>query len=118
MGKPVIVAGEAWIRGKGFSFDASSPDDYRQLLECLPMGGNLEPQKRGLALKYAFHFFFRRMIPLPFVKQLTRTTFTLKGKDLSEFKPGATPGLDVICDGILSNIQFIYPAECKDDSYE
>ena len=111
MGKPVIVAGEAWIRGKGFSLDASSPEAYRQLLESLPLRENLEPKKRRLALKYAFHFFFRRMIPLPFVKQLTRTTFTLDGKDLAELMPGATPGLDVICDGILKGSPFIYPAE-------
>ena len=36
VGLPVIVAGEAWIRNKGLTHDASSPEEYFRLLDQLP----------------------------------------------------------------------------------
>ncbi len=36
IGLPVIVAGEAWIRNKGLTFDASTPADYFRILDRLP----------------------------------------------------------------------------------
>jgi hypothetical protein len=62
MGKPVVVAGEAWIKGKGFSYDAYSPSEYKNELER--SASNQLPVNLDLAQKYAFHFFFRRMIEL------------------------------------------------------
>jgi hypothetical protein len=62
MGKPVLVAGEAWIKGKGFSIDVYSENEYLTELQRTvydPTDVNLD-----LALRYAFHFFFRRMIEL------------------------------------------------------
>ena len=41
-GVPVIVAGEAWIRNKGVTMDASSLSDYVRLLDRLPVGGKLD----------------------------------------------------------------------------
>lgn len=35
-GIPVVVAGEAWIRNKGISLDATSPQGYFQILDQLP----------------------------------------------------------------------------------
>ena len=35
-GIPVIVAGEAWIRNKGLTCDASSPEEYFRILDGLP----------------------------------------------------------------------------------
>jgi len=64
-----------------------------------------------LARKYAFHFFFRRMIPLPFIISPEKYTFSLKISNLEELMPGHDPGLDVICDGTLNNAPFVYPAE-------
>ena len=36
LGIPVIVAGEAWIRGKGITTDVRSPEHYREILDSLP----------------------------------------------------------------------------------
>jgi hypothetical protein len=113
MGIPVIVAGEAWIRNKGFSIDASSPDDYFSILNGLPLPHPMSSDEISRARKYAFHFFFRRMIPLPFI-----TTKTDRGSELivdlpslENLLPRHYAGLDVICDGILTGSPFIYPAE-------
>jgi hypothetical protein len=37
MGRPVIVAGEAWIRNKGLTLDATSRDNYFHILDGLPL---------------------------------------------------------------------------------
>jgi len=111
-GIPTIVAGEAWMRNKGFTYDASSPEEYHAHLDRLPFAGPLEPDKVLRARKYAFHFFFRRMVPL----EVTESTggwppFKIQVDRLSDLAPGRHAGLDLICDGILRGTPFIYPAE-------
>jgi len=112
-GIPVIVAGEAWIRNKGLTLDASSEADYLKILDSLPVGRRLDEDTTQRARKYAYHFFFRRMIPLPFLKYRDDQwpPFMVKLKSLDELGEGRFPGLDVICDGILSGAPFIYRAE-------
>ncbi len=64
MGKPVITAGEAWLKGKGISFDAFSPSEYLKLLEKFSVKKNMNKNQIYRAKKYAYHFFFRRMIKI------------------------------------------------------
>lgn len=111
-GVPVIVAGEAWIRGKGVTLDASSEADYFRLLDTLPLPVRLDDAIRERALKYAYHFFFRRMIPLECVEERKGwPPFGVAIRSLSDLSPGSSQGLDVVCDGILAGTPFIYPAE-------
>jgi len=110
-GQPVVVAGEAWIRGKGFSFDASTVDEYEAILDTLSTIPPLSPGDRELARRYAFHFFFRRMLPLDFVSSPRRFEVVLELDSLKQLEPGSSPGLDVICDGILTGSDFILQAE-------
>ena len=112
MGVPVVVAGEAWIRGKGISRDASSRAEYFRLLDDLPCGRRLEPAAVTRARRYAYHFFFRRMIPLDLIEETGAwPPFRVRSGGLDGVLPGRSPGLDVICDGILSGSPFVYPAE-------
>jgi hypothetical protein len=111
MGIPVVVAGEAWIRNKGVTMDASSVDEYFALLDKLPIGSRLDKDTVQRARKYAYHFFFRRMIPLPFMVEHKKPGFTLNIESLDEIFPERYPGLDVICDGIMKGTPFVYPAE-------
>ena len=111
MGIPVIVAGEAWIRNKGLTLDAASGEHYFELLDALPMRRRLAADQTQRARKYAYHFFFRRMIPLSFAHatgDLRQFEFRLSG--LRDLNPGAEPGLDVICDGVLRGEPFIFDA--------
>lgn len=111
-GLPVVVAGEAWIRNKGLTRDASSPSAYRSLLDELPVRQKLDEDTRERALKYAYHFFFRRMIPLHMMEPTgTFPPAQLKLQSLEELQIGSDKGLDIICQGILDGTSFIYPAE-------
>lgn len=112
MGVPVLVAGEAWIRNKGVTLDARSAEHYFELLDQLPLGHRMEADAVRRARKYAFHFFFRRMIPLLMMAAAEgKSPFRVDIQSLDELRPGRSKGLDVICDGILSGSPFVYPAE-------
>jgi hypothetical protein len=111
MGIPVIVAGEAWIRNKGFSLDASSPEQYFAILDRLPLAAPLDDHVLTRARKYAFHFFFRRMIPVPFLRKTKQHSFAVELSSFEELREGSFPGLDVICDGILQGTPFVYRSE-------
>jgi hypothetical protein len=111
-GVPVIVAGEAWIRGKGLTMDASSPEDYSRLLDQLPLGRRLPDEVVRRARIYAYHFFFRRMIPVEFMRPRKGwLPYQLELARLDQCAPGQSAGLDVICDGILTGRPFVYREE-------
>ena len=111
VGLPVIVAGEAWIRNKGVTHDASSPAEYFRLLAQLPFAERLGPTQLARARRYAYHFFFNRMIPLPFIEpKAGYPIYRLKLEGLHELLPGGSPGLDTICAGILGGAPFVLNA--------
>ncbi len=112
MGIPVIVAGEAWIRNKGITTDVHSREQYLEVLNKLPFGYRLPLQTQERARKYAFHFFFRRMIPINCIEPTNGAPpFIFKLDSLKDLNQGVDLGLDIICDGILNGNEFIYPAE-------
>jgi Capsule polysaccharide biosynthesis protein len=107
VGIPVIVAGEAWVRNKGLTIDATSKAHYFELLARLPFAERIDAERRERALAYAHHFFFRRMIPIGFVQPVPGPRrFTVAIAQLDELMPGFDPGLDVICAGILRGSPF------------
>jgi hypothetical protein len=109
-GIPVIVAGDACLRNKGISLDASSRSEYLQFLDRLPLNSRLDAAATRRALQYAYHFFFRRMVPLPFTSGSPPKAAV---RYLNEIVPGAHAGLDVVCNGILEGTDFVYPAELR-----
>ena len=112
MGIPTIVAGEAWIRNKSITKDATTADEYFRILDQLPAGERMSTSAMRRARQYAYHFFFRRMIPLSFMSEGDQGwLFQLDIESLQQLLPGREPGLDVICDGIMNGKEFIYPAE-------
>ena len=112
MGIPVVVCGEAWIRGKGLTIDISNMDDYFKVLNTLPLGKRLNRDVQEQALKYAFHFFFRRMIPIKYIESTGGfPTFVFKLGGIMDLARGKCAGLDVVCDGIIFGNEFIYKAE-------
>lgn len=117
MGIPVIVAGEAWIRGKGIADDASDADEYFRMLDALPKSERLPADVIQRARRYAFHFFFRRMIPVGVMRAADGwPPYQVEIDGLEALAPGNDAGLDVVCDGILEGTGFVYPAERETSS--
>lgn len=114
-GIPVIVAGEAWIRNKGLTHDADNEGEYFQMLDQLPFSSKMNSVQIERARKYAYHFFFRRMIPLTSLKPLGNwPLYQVNVSGLNALRPGVDAGLDVICEGILSERPFVYYEEMSD----
>lgn len=112
LGVPVVVAGEAWIRGKGVTLDAEDAPGYFRILDRLPLGARMSEEQVRRARKYAFHFFFRRMMPLEFmVPQQGHPQYQVQLESLRDLLPGKNRTLDILCAGILKGTPFIYPAE-------
>lgn len=108
-GMPVVVAGDAWIRGKGFTHDASSPAKYQALLSNPETFTPLAPAAVERARRYAYHFFFRRCIPVAaLAEQGGESLMSLRENAASLAMPGRDAGLDVICEGVLNGSRFEY----------
>ncbi len=98
------------MRNKGITQDVTSKEHYRQLLQALPARCRLDPAQRTRALAYAYHFFFRRMIPIACVEPCRGPRrFTVAAQHVSELACGRDPGLDTVCNGILDGSPFHYP---------
>jgi hypothetical protein len=107
VGIPVIVAGEAWVRNKGITCDATSREEYFEILRRLPFTEGLGPAQLTRARRYAYHFFFNRMIPLPFIEPSAGfPVYRLELNRLQQLLPGDI-GLDTICNGILGRTPFV-----------
>jgi hypothetical protein len=112
IGVPTVVAGEAWIKNKGVTFDAASRAEYLAILDRLPLGRRLDPEIVDRAKRYAYHFFFRRMMPLTFMQRDQSRLFCKADiESADDLAPGKNAALDRICEGILDGRPFIYPAE-------
>lgn len=114
VGIPVIVAGEAWIRNKGVTDDAQSPESYRRILDALPKRARLSAQTVQRALKYAYHFFFRRMIPVEvFEGGLGIPPYKVAAERSRRLERGGDRGLETICSGILEAKPFVFDTESQ-----
>jgi hypothetical protein len=65
---PVVVAGDTHYRGRGFTLDPGSWEEYFTLLEKIPGEAapfRLTDEQVELAWRYAYHFFFTYPLPFP-----------------------------------------------------
>jgi hypothetical protein len=105
---PVIVAGDAHYRAKGFTYDPVSVDAFDNTVANLldrPPSGNGESVT--LARKYAHLFFLRRTFPASVVAEPRYAQGRLAYSALEQLNPGKNHTLDVICDGILTGSEFV-----------
>ena len=99
-GVPVALSALAHFRGKGFTTDIESPQQYHDWLAQLPDIPPLTAEQRAWARRYAYLYFFRFMIPFRFVEMHgygPRLTY----QSLEELAPGCDTYLDHICSSIL-----------------
>lgn len=106
--KPVIVTGGPPYRNKGFTLDVSTPEEYAAMLDRLDQLAPLSPEQQRRAQQYAYHFYFRREIPFPYVVGKNRSALgKLDLNSLADLLPGKDPDLDLITTGILEGKRFI-----------
>jgi hypothetical protein len=83
-GKPVLIAGQTHYRGRGFTFDPQTWDDYFEQLDTLltnPSAHRLTKDQIDLAWQYAYRFFFE--FPFPFPWHLVRFWDDYKARPIS-----------------------------------
>ena len=108
MRRPVIVAGESFVRGKGFTHDASSPSDYLQMLDAAERLPAMDDAAYERALRYGYHFYYRRQIDLPFFSE-EKGQVRLSFADLGELLPSRNANLDAICSAFATGEEFLAP---------
>jgi hypothetical protein len=105
-GIPVAVAAKTHYRGRGFTVDLESPADLEAALADPP---TMTPEQVELARRYAFAFFFRRMIPFRHVRVVGGWVVEVP-TSAGQLLPGRDPYLDFICDRILNGGDLFLPS--------
>ncbi len=99
----VVVAGEAFYREKGFTEDPTTAIKYFERLNRIQKDKRLSPLQQELALRYAYHYFFRRHITLDYFADhgIGQSITHFKLDNLSTLAPGYNVTLDHFCEMIL-----------------
>jgi Capsule polysaccharide biosynthesis protein len=108
-GKPVCVVGKTHYRGRGFTKDATSAEDYQALFDDLSWA-KPDSERRRRARRYAYLYFCRAMIPFRAVIQDENSEPIFTYQNVAELAPGRDPYLDLVCDGILGGGSLRLPA--------
>ena len=98
------------IRANAILSDGRQREAYDRLLALLPFRKRLDDERTMRAQKYAYHFFFRRMIRVPGLKRssVQGAPYGIGRLKIGCFTQNASAALDCICDGILKGTPFIF----------
>ena len=113
MNIPVIVCGEGFIRNKEIATDVNSFREYDSILEKLPLKEKLNSKRLLRAKKYAYHFFFRRMIEIASIEEKPHKwpNIHIKKDMINYFKNNKDAGLEEIGNCIINEKDFIFQDE-------
>ena len=102
-GQNVVVCGEAFAKNKGFTIDPKTIQEYFDILDKVPKMKNLSDEKKELAIKYAYHFFFRKSMEIESLITNTKSypPFKLKENFFEIIEKKKDPALEKICKNIL-----------------
>jgi hypothetical protein len=112
-GIPVVVAGETFNRGKGFTYDVETREEYFSLLDRIEALPRNNEQMVERARKFAYYLFFMRMIDMPLLSTDLHQVLRPAGErfftfdSLDALLPGRSRNLDMICDGIVHGAPFV-----------
>lgn len=108
-GKPVIVAGGAWAGGKNFTIDPKTLCEYEHILREPTDTHEMTETRKLKAIKYAYYFFFLRMIEIKSIKKAKFfAPFTIREDigGLSDIQNDTY--LQHVLDSIINGAEFIY----------
>lgn len=108
-GKPIITAGEAWVKNKNISYDPKSKKQYFDMLKR-PKELKINKARKERALRYAFHYFFRRSIAFNSFECFTEKKLHIKftNNSIKNLINNSDLGLNIVCEGILNDNEFIF----------
>jgi len=108
-GKPVIVAGEAHYGRMGFTYDALTPEAYREMLRRAPSLGPLDEEQRVLVRKYAYSHFIQRQVPIDTLYDPSASWWGFQHGKRDLLLPGKDPFVQFICDRLIDGTDFNMP---------
>jgi len=108
-GKTVVVCGEAWIRGKGIGIDITDKKSYINMLSGTTKIPLMTHNMQRRALRYAYYFFFQKMVDFRFINSVDRFTYEYSKFSLHDLMPGSDHCLDQICKGIIQGSEILNP---------
>lgn len=109
---PSIIAGKPNYRGRGFTIDVESREEYFSYLEDLRRIPPYTSEQAELARRYIYLLNNRTRIPLHFA--VSREWWSVSHYNVHSFdeiKPGADPFLDVLIDHLVNDGDFTLPRE-------
>ena len=109
-GVPVVVAGETFNRGKGFTYDIATEAAYVELLQRVELLPRNSPLMIERARRYAYYLYFRRMIDFPLIRvddPHHSRGLVLQFDSIEDLRPGRDRALDTVCAGILEGKPFV-----------
>jgi hypothetical protein len=112
-GVPVVVAADTHYRGRGFTVDPVSSDEYWRVADRLVVSPPDAPEReriRELARRYAALFFFRFHNVLGAVTEDGRSRPRIRTGTASDLDPGVDPAMDRVVTGILEGVPPIAPS--------
>ena len=98
-GIPTIVAGNASYSKSGFTFDASTKEDYKALLS---KNLKMSKQQQKMASVYAYYYFIKTFIPINFFYNNNFLDVGWNIESINQLAPGKDKYLDVVCDYIAN----------------
>lgn len=107
-GGATIVAGDTHYRGLGFTYDATSREEYQSLLDQMD-GFEVEEETTIRARRYIFHLYVRNHIDFPYYRTDPDSfEIELCPVSHSELLPGKEP-FDTICSRSLNGEPILMP---------
>ena len=113
-GLPLVIAGECYSRGKGFSYDINNKEQYLSLIEKgFELDDLIPPNQVELARKYAYYLNFKRCVDFksfdtPISGKNISRKMRLNFDSISSLDKGNDRGLDILCNGIINLEKIIH----------
>lgn len=110
IGRPVVVCGDVHYRGKGFTNDPTTIEEYEHMLGRLRDRSHptLSDGEREMAFRYGHYFFFHLGVPLHFLRYGSTSQIPeLRISSWAEVMRGQDVVLDRVCRAIVEGGSFL-----------